>query len=214
MDAPRPSPTSGGHLPLSDGAETVTLIQRARAGDAAAIETLFTRYLRPLRRWARGRLPAWARDMSDTQDLVQETLLQTFRRMDVFDARGPGALQAYLRQALMNRIRDELRRFDRRGPTESIDPALPSSDESPLEQAIGRENLARYEQALSRLKRTDRELIVARVELGCSYDQLAEMLGKPSAVAARKAAQRAVVRLASEIKRAADDPAPAGPARA
>lgn len=188
-------------LPSHSPEATVILLERARAGDQAALEALFARYLQPLRRWARGRLPRWARDMSDTQDLVQETLLQTFKRIDAFDARGPGALQAYLRQALMNRVRDELRRFDRRGPTDSVDPALPAGGESPLEEAIGRQNVERYERALARLRPTDREMIIARVELGCSYEQLAESLGKPTAAAARKAAQRALLRLATEIKR-------------
>src|SRR5687768_6490718 len=95
---------------------TMQLLERARAGDDEALERLFAKYLKPLRRWAAGRLPKWARDMADTQDLVQETLLQTFRKIEGFECRGEGALQAYLRQALMNRIRDELRRFDRRGP--------------------------------------------------------------------------------------------------
>jgi RNA polymerase sigma factor (sigma-70 family) len=203
VDNPRSGSSSHGAPASSYGEATVALLERARLGDAAALDALFARYLGPLRRWARGRLPRWARDVSDTQDLVQETLLQTFKKVDTFEARGSGALQAYLRQAVMNRVRDELRRFDRRGPTESVDPALPAADESPLEQAIGRQNLERYERALSRLKPMDRELIVARVELGSSYEQLAEVLGKPSAVAARKAAQRAVVRLAAEIKREA-----------
>ena len=46
----------------------------------------------------------------DAQDLVQETALQVFRRIEAFDVRRPGALQAYLRQAVLNRIRNELRR--------------------------------------------------------------------------------------------------------
>src|SRR5690349_21612046 len=100
---------------------TIQLLERARAGDEAALEQLFARYLKPLRRWASGRLPQWARDVADTQDLVQETLLQTFKRIEGFEARGEGALQAYLRQALMNRIRDELRRFGRRGPRDLLD---------------------------------------------------------------------------------------------
>ena len=180
---------------------TIHLLERARSGDQVALEALFARYLKPLRRWASGRLPRWARDVADTQDLVQETLLQTFRRMDGFEARREGALQAYLRQALMNRIRDELRRFDRRGHAAALDPQAPDAGPSPLDAAIGSEQSERYERALARLRETDREAIIARVELGCSYDEMAAALGKPSADAARKAAQRAVVRLIEEMKR-------------
>lgn len=186
---------------------TVLLLERARAGDDEAVEQLFARHLKPLRRWASGRLPRWARDMAETQDLVQETLLQVFKRIDAFECRGEGALQAYLRQALMNRIRNELRRFDRRGAPESLDSQTPDPEPSPLEQAIGRQGAERYERALSRLREEDREALIARLELGCSYEEMATALGKPSADAARKAAQRALVRLVEEMKRDETSPA-------
>ncbi len=198
-------PANGADGPADTAAsETLFLLNRARAGDDEALDKLFTRYLRPLRRWASGRLPKWARDMADTQDLVQETLLQTFRKMEGFEFRGEGALQAYLRQALMNRIRDELRRFGRRGATSALDSQAPDMAPSPLEAAIGRQSAERYERALTRLRVEDREVIVARLELGCSYEEMATALGKPSPEAARKAASRALVRLVEEMKR--DEP--------
>src|SRR5512138_714268 len=94
---------------------TSRLLARARDGDTRALDTLFARYLPPLRRWASGRLPRWARDISDTHDLVQETLLHTFRTVRGFEPRHEGALQAYLRRAVMNRIRDEIRKREARG---------------------------------------------------------------------------------------------------
>ena len=57
----------------------------------------------------------------------------------------------------------------------------------------------RYEQALARLKVDDREAIIARVEMGYTYEELAVSLGKPTADAARKAARRALIRLVSEM---------------
>ena len=188
---------------IPGGAETTfRLLERVRAGDQAALEALFARYLMPLRRWASGRLPRHVRDAADTQDLVQETLLQTFKRIEAFEPRREGALQAYLRQALMNRIRDELRRYGRRGPAEAIDSGVPDVSPSPLEHAIGTEATEEYERALGRLRPEDREAIIARVEMGYSYEELAQALGKPTPDAARKAAQRALVRLAVEMKRA------------
>src|SRR5215211_4452636 len=92
---------------------TFELIERARGGDQESLERLMARHLGPLRRFVSGRLPRWARDLSDTDDLVQDTLLRTFSKMDSFEVRGVGALQAYLRQAVMNRLRDELRRKGR-----------------------------------------------------------------------------------------------------
>src|SRR6476659_388030 len=125
----RPTPASG----LASGPETtLRLLERVRAGDEAALEALFARYLVPLRRWASGRLPQWARDARDTQDLVQETLLKTFKRIDSFEYRHEGALQAYLRQALMNSIRYELRRLGRRAPATALDSQVSDDAPSPL----------------------------------------------------------------------------------
>ena len=179
---------------------TFVLIHRARSGDQDALDRLFARHLKPLQRWASGRLPRWARDMASTDDLVQETLLQTFKRIEDFEPRGVGALQAYLRQAVLNRIRDELRRKGRKPQSVELDDLDVAGDSSPLEDAIGREAVEHYERALERLRPEERDAIIARVELGLSYEELAEALGKPTADAARKAAQRALVRLAEEMK--------------
>lgn len=182
-------------------ASTVELLDLARKGDQDALDRLFARYRAPLRRWASGRLPRWARDVADTEDIVQEVMLQTFRRIDQFDARGSGALYGYLRQALVNRIRDELRRRGRRPGAEGLDGSEKDDGVSPLEHAIGREMTERYERALARLRPSQQELIIARVEMGCDYAELAESLGRPSADAVRKAARRAIIRLAEEMSR-------------
>ena len=170
---------------------------------ASASRTRATRIERRAKegRWATGRLPRWARDLADTQDLVQEAVLQTFKRIDEFEPRREGALQAYLRQAVMNRIRDELRRHGRKAGVTELDSNVPDEAPSPLEEAIGRQMTDRYEQALTRLKPEDREAIIARVEMGYSNDELADALGKPTPDAARKAAQRALIRLAAEMTR-------------
>jgi RNA polymerase sigma factor (sigma-70 family) len=185
----------------ADSGSTFQLIDRARQGDRQALEQLFARHLKPLQRWASGRLPSWARDLADTDDLVQDTLLQTFKRVGHFEPRRVGALQAYLRQAVLNRIRDELRRKGRQPEATDLDGLEIDRAESPLEQAIGGEAVERYERALERLTPQEREAIIARVEMGYSYDELAEALGKPTPDAARKAAQRALVRLVGEMKR-------------
>ncbi|HEX2455549.1 MAG TPA: RNA polymerase sigma factor [Vicinamibacterales bacterium] len=179
---------------------TVELLLRARQGDPSAIEQLFARHLAPLQRFAQGRLPGWARDLTDTDDLVQDALLQTLKRLDGFESRHPGALQAYLRQAVMNRMRDELRRQARTpGRVDLGDDAL--SQRSPVQDAVGAETMAAYEEALTRLTPEEREAVIGRVELGLSYGELALALEKPTADAARKAAQRALVRLAREMQR-------------
>lgn len=184
-----------------DAESSLQLLERARAGDRAALETLMARYLPRIQRWASGRLPRWARDLADTHDLVQDVMLQTFKRIDAFESRNEGALQAYLRQGIVNRIRDEFRRAGRRPAATELDTQMPDSGASPLEEAIGRETLERYERALARLRPQDREAIVARIEMDCSNEEIAIALGKPSANAARMAVERALIRLADEMKR-------------
>jgi RNA polymerase sigma-70 factor (ECF subfamily) len=181
---------------------TFELVQRVKAGDRDALDRLFARSIPLLRRWASGRLPRWTRDLMDTDDLVQETVVRAVKRMDSFEPRHEGALQAYLRQAVMNRIRDELRRGIR-GPavTGLADDMADHRNVSPLDEVIGREAVDRYEAALALLRPEEREAIVARVEMDGTYEQVAQVLGKPSADAARMAVSRALLRLAQEMSR-------------
>jgi RNA polymerase sigma-70 factor (ECF subfamily) len=180
---------------------TGDLLDRAQAGDEEALNQLFARHLPMLRRWTHGRLPRWARDIADTTDIVQETILETLKRLDRFQHRGDGALQAYLRQAVMNRIRNELRKRAVRGLNATIDSRVRDEGTSPLESAIGQELLEQYDAALARLKPEEREAVVSRVEFDLSYAELAEVLGKPSPDAARMTVVRALVRLAEEMHR-------------
>ena len=178
---------------------SVELLARARTGDDRALEELLARHVPALRRWARGRLPRWARDMAETEDIVQDTVLRSLRNLNAFDYRHAGALQAYLRQAVMNRVRDECRRVARRPAQTEIDDATPDDGLSPLEAAIGVEAVESYEAALQTLREDDRQAIVGRLEMDFSYEELAVMLGKSSPGAARVAVSRALVRLAEAM---------------
>lgn len=81
-----------------DVESTDTLLARVRAGESGAREVLFARYLPLLQRWARGRLPHHARDLLDTSDLVQMTLMRTLNKVDGFESRHEGAFLGYLRK--------------------------------------------------------------------------------------------------------------------
>ena len=173
-------------------ASTIELLDRFKQGDEQAVDLLVERSLPPLQRWARGRLPQWARGLAETQDLVQDAVVRALPRLKTFEAKHPGALQAYLRQAITNHIRDEIRKVSARPlPTELRD-NHPDRGPSPLEKAIGLERLERYEAALETLRPADREAIIARLELQQSYEEVAIALGKPNADAARMAVTRAV----------------------
>src|SRR4029450_4581248 len=134
-------PRTGG---LLSGEATVGLVIRARGGDRAAVEALLQRCLPSLKRWAHGRLPAYARGTLDTSDLVQEAALHAIRRLDVFEPRHVGAMQAYLRASVINRIRDEGRRVTRHPPPGELPPDHAADATSPLEAAIEAESYERY----------------------------------------------------------------------
>ena len=186
-------------IPANPLESTQQLLDLVKQGNRDALERLYTRCLPPLRRWARGRLPTAARGALDTQDLVQDTVVNSLRRLDQFDSRHEGALQAYLRQAVLNRIRDEARRFSRRPVPTELSDSLQAEGASPLDIAIGREGVARYEAALQRLRPVDREAIIGRLELQHDYQELALILGKPNANAARVAVTRALARLMEQL---------------
>src|SRR5437773_8442279 len=133
---------------------SVELLARARAGDEDALNDLCARYLPRLQKWAHGRLPAWARGALDTHDLVQETLSQVVQRLGSFEPRHDGAFQAYLRQSLLTRVRDQIRWAQRR-PTDALASDRPADGPAPIEEAIGREALARYQAAVQRRKPAD-----------------------------------------------------------
>jgi RNA polymerase sigma-70 factor (ECF subfamily) len=180
--------------------ETAGLLERARAGDRRALDDLFDRHTPILRRWAARRLPQWARQAMDTVDLVQETMLGLFRNLDSFEPRGEGALQAYLRQGLINRVRNQVRNANVRPEFVSLDPQAADDITSPLEAAIGRQSLAAYEAALERLSPDVRAAVVSRVELGLSYAEIATVLDMRSPDAARMAVARALVKVAEEME--------------
>jgi RNA polymerase sigma factor (sigma-70 family) len=186
--------------PLSAEA-TAELLEKVKHGDDEALNQLIQRCIPALRRWAHGRMPASARGMLETADLVQDAVVAALRKLDSFEPRHQGALQAYLRKAVLNRIRDIARH--QRGLPRQIDLSDNLMDEhtSPLDRAIGHENLARYEAALQRLQPADRDAIIARLELQQSYDELAIVLNKRTADAARMAVRRALKRLAEEMRR-------------
>jgi RNA polymerase sigma-70 factor (ECF subfamily) len=193
------SSTGAGEEPLSPET-TIELLELAKGGDPEALGRLLERCVPALRRWAHGRLPPTARSLNDTADVVQDTVISAMRHLEAFQSRHQGALQAYLRRAVMNRIRDVIRHHKRRPEIGGLSEGLQDEATSPLEAAIGAENLERYEAALERLKPPDREAIIGRLEMLYSYDELATVLNRPTAAAARMAVTRAMKRLAEEMQ--------------
>lgn len=179
---------------------TATLLALARGGDLPARERLFQRYLPILSRWAHRRLPATSRDLLETNDLVQLTLLRAFMRLEEFEHRGEGAFLAYLRRILLNAIRDEIRKASRARQRVELDEDLPDPGPSLVEELVGRDTLLSYEAALNSLPPEQQEIIILRIEMGFTYQAIADAIGKPSSDAARMMVTRTLVRLQEAMR--------------
>jgi RNA polymerase sigma-70 factor (ECF subfamily) len=202
--ADSPSDSRNRPAPAVSALTSVELLARAQSGDELALNELFARYMPRLRKWAHGRLPLSARSGLDTQDMVQDAIARVVPRIASFEPLHDGGFYGYLRTAVQHRIQDQIN-WAKRRPTAALASDRPATDPSPIEQAIGGETLDRYEAALQRLPKVDREAIVLRIELGLPYTEIAQALGKPSVPATHVAVSRALVKLAKEMSRVTHD---------
>lgn len=190
---PKPPPVQG---PTDS---TVELFQRARAGDADAEEAFITRMSGPLDKYAHGRLPKQARGELDTQDVRQEVLLQFWKRKDEFDPKHAGAPRGYLRQAALNRIRDEGRRAKRRPVSDAPVDELPSRAPTQFERATAQESRRQLNRSLAELSAVERRAIGLRSK-GLGFAEIGRRIGK-SAAATRMLVKRATDRMRSKLPR-------------
>ncbi len=174
---------------VQDYSTTSVLLERYKKGDRASCDALFKLYQPLLRRWARGRLPQYTRDLMDTEDLVQDTLMLAFDRAGRIEAKRPGAFFAYLRTVFINQIRQELRK--NKPHNQSLE-----SSADPVDNAQDMNALLAYDQALDRLSVEEKEAVVLRLEFGFTHQEIAVLTDKPSANAARMFITRAIMKLA------------------
>jgi len=180
---------------------TATLLHKVNQGDDDAKERLFAIYLPLLTRWAHGRLPAHARSLSETADMVQLTLFKALQKLPEFEHRGEGAFLAYLRQVLINSVRKEIQKQQRRHQLAPMDSEAEVHDAQPsvLAQVMGQRVLADYESALQQLSDRDREAVILRLELDFSFPEIAEAMALNSANAARMLVTRSFDKLARHM---------------
>jgi RNA polymerase sigma-70 factor (ECF subfamily) len=179
---------------------TATLLSLLRQGDDSARERLVARYLPMLRRWAHGRLPQFARDLNDTNDLVQITLLSALKNLDQFRSQHEGALLAYLRTSLMNAIRGEMRRVGRAGVAVEMPDDPDALGAEPAAPRLDTDQWLDYENALAKLAEHKREAVLLRLEFGMSYAEIASALDRPSEAAASMMVSRALIELAQHLE--------------
>jgi RNA polymerase sigma-70 factor (ECF subfamily) len=179
---------------------TLALVTRARGGDRVALEIIAGRYQAALIRFAHGRMPGSARGLVDTADIVQNAMVRTLARLEHIDAALPGSLLAYLRSAVLNQIRDEIRRARRRPARAELDEQLAAPDQDPLAAVISEQEYERYNMALLQLPADQQEAFVMWIEMDCTHREIADALGRPSPEAARGLVRRAIRAMAEALR--------------
>jgi RNA polymerase sigma-70 factor (ECF subfamily) len=147
---------------------------------------------------ARIQLESEPRNRIDPSDIVQQTLLEAHAGAAQFQG-DDSALAAWLRQALVNNMRDAWRalRRDKRdvGREQSLEEAVEQSsvrlegmlaapESSPSQRAVRNEELLRLADALTQLPETQREAIVLHHLQGRSLAETARQLERTDAAVA------------------------------
>jgi RNA polymerase sigma-70 factor (ECF subfamily) len=193
---------------MSDGRDG---FERARAGDAEALDHLVVRHLPSLMAFVRLQAGKLVLGKESLRDLVQSACVEVLRDAAHFDYRGDAAFRRWLFTQALNKIRNKHRHY-RAARRDAAREAAPdgSGDANDLAQgyatlctpsqaAIGREEVARLEAAFERLPPDQRQAVVLRRVVGLSYDQIAEEMGRNEG-AVRTLVYRGVARLATLLK--------------
>lgn len=157
-----------------DGAEAIAL-ERAQEGDREAFRVLVDRYSHEMFRLAY-RLTG---NEQDAEDVVQETFLRAFRRIDRYDARN--RVSSWLYAIATNYAIDLLRRRKRWRttevePTEQQGPLL-SAAPGPEQAAFGGQIGARVAEAMDDLSPRERIAFTLRHHEGLSINEIGRVMG-------------------------------------
>jgi len=170
----------------NDRSRDAALVERARAGDAVAFETIMRRHNRLLFRCARGIV----NDEAEAQDAVQEAYLRAFSRLE--DYRGDSALGTWLARIAFNAAVDLMRRKGRQvqwGGDDASDDAGPENSmtqshgsESPDAAAERAEVRDILQSAIASLPPIYRSVFILRAVEEASVDETARCLQVSDAV--------------------------------
>lgn len=174
--------------PAEAAADDAALVAAYLQGDERAATLLVTRHAQALSRylWSAGA------GESDIDDLVQETFLRAFRKLDSW--RGEASFRGWLYTIAGNLHRDAFRRSEGRQVLSIEDHDAPDETGTPEHEYDATDAAERLRQGLGGLRRLQREVFLARAQDGLEYDEIARTLGTTTG-AARVHYHHAVKRL-------------------
>jgi RNA polymerase sigma-70 factor (ECF subfamily) len=199
-----------------DQPETEGLLNRARQGEAEAVERLLAVHREPLRRTIGMRLDPALAARIDASDIVQDVLLEAHRRLSDYLRNPIMPFHLWLRHIAKDHVIDAHRRH-RQAQRRSLDreqPLVPAAladhssyeltgqlldpERTPASEAIRRELQRRLDGAIANLEEDDREVILLRHGEQLSNQEVAAALGLTEAAASMRYL-RAVRRLRAAL---------------
>ncbi len=185
--------------PAPDARSSIELVARLQRGDRDAWSELYGRYHDQLLLTIRLQLGRGLRSHLQSEDILQSVALEAFLELGAFEYRGAQSLDRFLRQLVLNKIRDRADTFgaQKRAGTVPLDERMAAAlaaPESGPPRYVDSERYERLESALNALPADLREVLVMRKFDGLSSQEIAERLGK-SDEAVRKTYSRALARL-------------------
>ena len=170
-----------------------SLIEAWGDGDERAATELVRRHAAPLARFlsaAGARAGAGAGE--DVEDLVQETFLRAFRRIETF--RGVSSFRTWLMTIGSNLLKDSWRRRSRRPEVSLEERDIVDEAGDPQDKVVAGDIAARIGAFVQTLPRMQRDVFLLRAQQGVEYQEIASALGT-TAGAARVHYHHAIKRL-------------------
>jgi RNA polymerase sigma-70 factor, ECF subfamily len=171
------------------------LVQRAKDGDARALDALLARHRPAVERLALRIL----RDAEDADDATQEALAKVCVRLRQF--RGGAQFSTWLHRLVVNTCLDAVERRKAR-VHEPLDDALASTDADPAGAARNSELRRELCSALARVSPREAQVVLLKDALGYSFEEIAEAAGMPVGTA-KCHAHRGRARLSERLERGA-----------
>ena len=155
---------------MTEDSDDVTLVRRCCGGDRQAFGTLVVRYQKTVYNAALRML----HDREEAKDVAQTVFLKVYENLGKYDPKFK--FYSWIYRIALN---ESINALQRRRPTEGLDLDAPDGEPGPEESLGQRQAHAGLQRALMTLREEYRAVVVLRHFVGCSYEDMGEILGVP-----------------------------------